>query len=108
MQVMCPPEPVAWLLEGALVVSTVAFAAMCALVIATPFEPRQAVFALPYQQVTFTELVWVVAAIAFVAAHVARRQLPVWRTPVTVPWLAWMAVMTLAAVAADADRANAI
>ena len=81
---------------------------MCALVIATPFETRHAVFALPFQQFTFTELVWLVAAAAFVAAHVVRRQVPVWRTPVTTPWLVWMALMALAAVFADADRSNAI
>src|SRR5688572_18037388 len=108
MQIMCPVRPVARLLEAPLAVSTLAFAAMCALVIATPFETRHAVFALPYQHFTFPELVWLLAALAFVAAHVARRQMPVWRTPVTTPWLAWMALMVLAAVFAGADRANAI
>ena len=108
MQVMCPADRVAWLLEAALAVSNLAIAAICALIIATPFETRHAVFALPYQQFTFTELVWLLAALAFVAAHVARRQVPVWRTPVTTPWLVWMTLMVLAAVSADVDRANAL
>ena len=90
----------AWILEAALFVSTLAFAAVCALVIATPFETRQAVFALPLQQVTVTELVWLVAAATFVAAQVALRQAPVWRTPVTTPWLVWMGFMVTAAAAA--------
>jgi hypothetical protein len=81
---------------------------MCALIIATPFETRHAVLALPYQQLTFPELVWLLAALAFVAAHLTRRQMPVWRTPVTTPWLAWMTLMVLAAMFADADRANAL
>ncbi|HUR22085.1 MAG TPA: O-antigen ligase family protein [Vicinamibacterales bacterium] len=88
--------------------STLAFAAMCALVLATPFETRHAVLVLPWQQFTFTELVWMAVAGTFVTAQAARRQMPVLRTPVTTPWLAWMAVMILAAVSADADRANAI
>ena len=99
---------VAWLLEGAVAVSTLAFAAICVLVIATPFETRHAVIALPYQQLTLSELVWLVAAAAWVASQLARRKMPAWRTPVTTSWLGWMAVMTVAALAADAERANAI
>ena len=102
------PWSVAWILEDAPAVPTLAFAAICALVVATPFETRHAVIALPYQQLTLTELVWLVAATAFVAAHVARRKMPVWSTPVTTPWLAWMAMMAVAAVLTDADRTNAI
>jgi hypothetical protein len=108
MQVMCPDPPVAWILEAALGVSLPAFAAICVLVIVTPFEARQAVLSIPYQQFTLTEVVWLLAAIAFVASHVIRRQPPVWRTPVTASWITWMAVMAVAAMAADTERANAI
>ena len=99
---------VAWILETPPNVSNLAFATMCALVLATPFETRSAVFALPYQQFTLTELVWIVAAVAFAAVHVMQRQMPAWRTPITWPWIAWMALMAIAAFAADADRANAV
>ena len=99
---------VAWILETPLNVSNLAFATICALVLSTPFETRTAVFTLPFQQITLTELVWLVAATAFVGVHVMRRQIPAWRTPITGPWLAWTGLMVIAAFAADADRANAV
>lgn len=96
-------------MEAALAVSNLAFAAICALVIATPFEARHAVVALPYQQITFTELIWIGAALTLIAAHAVRRQVPSWRTPVTTPWLVWMGVMVIAALAADdVYRMNAV
>lgn len=81
---------------------------MCALVVATPFETRNPVVTLPYQQLTLTEFVWLAAALCWAGSYAARRQMPAWRTPVTAPWLTWMAVMLLAAFAADAERANAV
>jgi hypothetical protein len=90
------------------VVSAPAFVAMCLLVIATPFETRRAMFTVLFQQVTFTELVWLGAVLVWVASHLRARQWPHWRTPITVPWVVWIGVMAVAAVFADLDRANAL
>lgn len=88
--------------------TTPALVAVCVLVMATPFETRYPIFTLPWQQVTVTEAVWLGVAVVWVWTHVRARQWPAWRSPVTIPWLVWIGVMAVAAVAADADRANAM
>jgi O-Antigen ligase len=85
-----------------------AFVAVCLLVAATPFETRDAILAGSYQRLTSTELVWLITATVWIGAHVWMRRWPQWRTPVTVPWLVWIAVMLIAAVVTDGPRANAL
>jgi hypothetical protein len=111
MQVACPLVPArggGMFLGMRRAVTTPAFAAVCLLVMATPFETRHALVTLPWQQVTLTELVWMLVALVWIGVHVREKRVPWWRTPVTIPWIAWIALMTVAALFADADRANAM
>lgn len=88
--------------------TTPAFVAVCVLVIATPFETRYPILALPWQQVTVTEAVWFGVATVWGWTHVRARQWPAWRSPITIPWIVWIGLMAVAAAAADVERTNAI
>lgn len=88
-------------------VTTPRFAAVCLLAIATPFETRQPIMNLPFQQLTLTEVVWLGVAAVWIGHHAWTRRWPAWRTPITKSWLVWIAAMIVAAAVTDSDRANA-
>jgi hypothetical protein len=88
-------------------VTTPRFVAVCLLAIATPFETRQPIATLPFQELTLTEAVWLGVAGVWVGHHSWTRHWPVWRTPITKPWLVWMAAMVVVAAVTDLDRTNA-
>ena len=77
------------------------------LAIATPFETLQPILTLPFQQLTLTEAVWLGVAAIWIGDHLRMRRWPEWRTPITTPWLVWIAAMVVAAVLTDLHRANA-
>lgn len=89
-------------------VSGTAWIGVCALVLAAPFEGTTPLVQLPGQSLTGVETALLCIFSAWLAALVWTRALPAWRTPLTLPWLVWLAVMLVAAAAAPANRANAL
>jgi hypothetical protein len=89
-------------------VSRTAWVGVCALVLLAPFESLTPLVALPGQSLTTVETALVCVFATWLAALAWRRVMPVWRTPFTLPWVLLVAVMLVAAVAAPANRANAL
>jgi hypothetical protein len=78
--------------------SLVAFAGVTLLVFAAPFETREPLLRLPGQELSSVELVLVSAIVAWIVASAREQVMPAWRTPLTVPWLTLLAVMTVSAL----------
>jgi hypothetical protein len=89
-------------------VATVACVGICALVLLAPFEALDPLLTLPGQSLSTVEAALVAALAAWAAAMVAARAFPAWRAPLTLPWLAVLASMLAAALAAPRFQANAI
>ena len=89
-------------------VATVACVGVCALVLVAPFEALTPLVALPGQSLTSVEAALVAVLGAWAAALLVARAVPDWRAPLTLPWLAVLASMLLAALAAPGFQANAI
>jgi hypothetical protein len=89
-------------------VTTPVFLAVCLLVVATPFETLDPVWVLPVQQVSLTEAVWLGVAAVWLTTHLSQRRWPRWRSPVTVPWIAWIVLMACAALLASTDQVSAL
>jgi hypothetical protein len=89
-------------------VATVACVGLCALVLVAPFEARRPLFTLPGQSVSSVEAALLAALGFWAIALISTRTVPVWRTPLTLPWLAVAAAMLAAALAAPAYRSNAL
>jgi len=87
--------------------ATTAWTGVCALVLLAPFEGLKPIVELPGQLVTSVETAILCVFSAWFVCVVATRAMPVWRTPLTLPWVVLLAVMLVAAVAAPAHRANA-
>src|SRR5438876_5851031 len=88
--------------------NTTAFVGACVLALGAPFELTTPIVRLPWQSVSNLELLLLtVCGLWLVSAAVARRT-PVWRTPLTAPWAALLLAMFVAALAAPADRVNAL
>jgi hypothetical protein len=90
------------------VVSRTAWAGVCALVLVAPFEGQTPLVELPGQLLTSVETALVCVFSAWLAALAWTRRMPVWRTPLTLPWVVLLAVMLVAAVAAPVHRTNAM
>jgi hypothetical protein len=89
-------------------VATVAGVGVCALVLVAPFEALTPLVMLPGQSLTSVEAALVAVLGAWAAALLVARAVPDWRAPLTLPWLAVLATMLLAALAAPGFQANAI
>jgi hypothetical protein len=89
-------------------VATVACVGVCALVLVAPFEALDPLVRLPGQSLSTVEAALVAALAAWAAALIAARAFPTWRTPLTLPWLAVLAAMLAAALAAPRFQANSI
>ena len=89
-------------------VATVACVGVCALVLVAPFEALDPLITLPGQSLSTVEAALVAALAAWAAALIAARAFPAWRAPLTLPWLAVLAAMSAAALAAPGFQANAI
>jgi hypothetical protein len=85
-----------------------AFGGVAALTLLAPFERTRPILQLPGQSLSNLEATLLAVFVVWGAALVAFRQLPEWRTPITVPWLAVLAAMTVASIAAPAERINAL
>ncbi len=90
------------------VVATVAWLGLCALIIVSPFEALRPIIRLPGQSLSTVEAALLAAFAAWAIALASARVLPAWRTPLTLPWLAVILTMTIAALAAPAYRFNAL
>ena len=85
----------------------VAWAGVCALIALAPFEAIRPLFIVAGQSVSTVEALLAGVLIAWLGAHLRAGTRPRWRTPLTVPWLAFLAAMIVAAAASDA-RGNAL
>jgi O-antigen ligase len=85
-----------------------AFSGVCVLAIVAPFELTRPLVRLPAQSITNLEIAVLAVFGVWFAAIVRAGRLPAWRTPLTKPWLALLAAMAVASVAAPVARANAL
>src|SRR4029077_3124750 len=89
------------------VAATVACVGVCALVLVAPFEALAPLVTLPGQSLSTVEAALVAVLGAWAASLLAARAFPAWRAPLTLPWLAVLAAMSIAALVAPENRANA-
>jgi len=87
---------------------TVALAGVSALLLAAPFEGIEPLLILPGQSLSSAEVVLLAAGLGWLTAVARSCQRPAWRTRMTAPWLALVAVMTLSALVAPDHRSNAL
>ncbi len=85
----------------------VAHVAVCVLIAAAPFELTRPFIQLPHQSISNSEAIMVAAVLAFGAALAWSRQWPIWRTPVTAPWLFLLVAMSISAAVASVSKFNA-
>jgi O-antigen ligase len=86
---------------------TTLFTGVALLTLVAPFELTEPLVRLPRQAVSNLEAA-VLCAFAFGAAAVVwSRRAPVWRTPLTAPWLAVLVAMLIASALAPVSRVNA-
>ena len=83
-------------------------AGVCALLIAAPFEARRPLLALPGQSLSTVETVLLFVLGAAAIASAAKRGVVRWQTALTLPWVAFIAAMGVAATLAPAHTANAL
>ena len=88
-------------------VASVACVGVCALVLLAPFEALDPLLTLPGQSLSTVEAAIVVALGGWMLATIAMRVVPIWRSPLTLPWLSVLVAMSVAAVAAPEHGANA-
>src|SRR5262245_1343928 len=86
----------------------VASAATSLIAIAAPFELMRPLVRLPSQSISNLEAVVAFSLVCWLASLAWAQQRPRWRTSLSVPWLALIAVMAVAASAAPSSRANAL
>jgi hypothetical protein len=94
--------------HGGPVNADVALLSLIALVIVMPFEPLQPVVSVGWQQVTSVELTLLCGAALWSASLAWSRTWPQWRTPLTTPWLAVLAVLLISAALGGAHRGDAL
>ena len=88
--------------------STTAFAGVALLMLVAPFERLQPLVRLPAQSVSNLEATLAAALLAWGLACGWARRAPIFRTPLTGPWLMLLAAMACAAFAARTSRLNAL
>jgi hypothetical protein len=88
--------------------ASVAHVAVCVLAATAPFELTRPFVQLPHQSISNSEVIMVAAVLAWGAALVWSRQWPIWRTPVTAPWLWLLVAMLISAAAAPIAKFNAL
>jgi hypothetical protein len=93
--------------EGSSRTAAIACTGVCVLLLIAPFEASRPLLHLPGQSLSSVEVGLSVVLLAWAASHVRTRIIPRWRTSLTWPWLAWIAMALVAAVAAPDNRANA-
>ena len=89
-------------------VGTTFFAAVAWLTLVAPFEVTAPLVRLPRQSVSNLEAAVLCAFACGAAALVWSRRLPVWRTPLTQPWLALLVAMLIASAVSPVSHVNAL
>ena len=89
------------------VTSGVAAAGVFFLAFVAPFETTRPLLRLPWQSVSSLEAALVLALAAWGAAIVRSGRAPDWDIPLAPVWLAFLLAMSIAAIAAPAERTNA-
>lgn len=90
------------------VVAVTGWVGVCALVVVAPFEMTRPLVRLPGQSLSNVEAVLVAVVGLWAAAALALRIAPAWRSPLTLPWVVLVGASAVAALAAPADRTNAL
>jgi hypothetical protein len=90
------------------IVTTTADVGVCALAIVAPFELLRPLVRLPWQSVSNVESVMAVVFCAWLWSIALTATGPRWQTPLTYPWVAWLAAMSVSAATAPAGRVNAL
>ena len=88
--------------------STAAFAGIAALTLLAPFEQTAPLLTLPGQSISNLEALLFGSFAVFAASMIWSRRVPAWRTPLTVPALAFLAASSIAAAVAPVARTNAV
>jgi len=88
--------------------ASVAFAGAALLTVAAPFETLEPLVRLPGQSISNLEAAMLVAFAAWGAAVAASRRLPVWRTPLVLPWMALLLACAVSSLASPVSRVNAL
>ena len=91
-----------------LAVNSVYLVGVSILLVATPFERLEPLLVLPGQSLSSAEVVLGAIGLVWLTAVARSCQRPVWRTPLTMPWLVFLATMVLAAVLAPVHQSNAL
>jgi hypothetical protein len=89
-------------------VSSIAWGGVCLWIFAAPFEGARPLIQLPGQSLSSVEAALLAVFAAWGAAILGTRAWPVWRTSLTVPWIAFLVAVSAAALAASAERVNAL
>jgi hypothetical protein len=90
------------------IVATTAYVGVCALAIIAPFELLRPLVRLPWQSVSNVEGILAVVFCAWLWSIVSSGRWPRWQTPLTSPWMALLAAMTISALMAPTGRVNAL
>ncbi len=81
----------------------------CLLVIlSTPFEKLGPIISLPGQNLTNLELVLALAIFVWGLGALLGGRIPVWKTPLSTPWIVLLVIMILSALTAPEHRQNAL
>jgi hypothetical protein len=89
-------------------VGSISLAGVALLTLVAPFELTAPLVRLPWQSVSNLEAAVLCAIVADAAAFAWSRRLPVWRTPLTAPWIALLLAMLVASLASPVSRLNAL
>lgn len=85
-----------------------AIGSVCLLVAAAPFETLEPLVHVPGQNISSVETVLLAVIAVTTAAYGARRAAVAWRTPLTWPWLALVAIAAVSALLASSYVGNAL
>jgi hypothetical protein len=85
-----------------------ACAGVCVLIPLAPFESLTPLLRVPGQSFSTAETLLLLVMAAVALAAIRSRAVPKLRTPLTAPWLAWIAASAVAALAAAEYRVNAV
>lgn len=103
-----PPRARTAALARLTVTSSAAYLGACLIVLVAPFEGWQPFIHLSWQSISSVEAAMLAGVGVWAASLVWAREWPRWRSALTWPWVALLAALLVAAIAAPAERVNAI
>jgi hypothetical protein len=84
------------------------FGSVALVTVVAPFELTEPLVRFPRQSVSTLEAALLLAFAGWGAAIVVSRRLPMWQTPLTLPWVALIVAMVVASAASPVSRTNAL